>query len=826
MDVTPRPPLSTTGPSIEFQRVARQAAAKGKAATLAYQAIWSLAHSGTSIQVDPKGKRAIYFEFPDKGVVFKKYNSVGIYDNGRKYRPVAEEETFSSLAELANISQAVVPTYHIRRASLYALKMSFNELNAYKRDELTNRMVSRIGESLSHADCDRLQRWYQDENPLRINYLALSQMQFHYQEFGQHPQKISFRKLWRLYSKDQIDSLTMIGLNSSPPQSFFELCLNDSPIIQALNYFPVIQERPEFKFLPLHDQLSAEKRSYCEKFLWRYDKGKVIDFRTLLLLSLKDDFKVSKVRSVWKNRDSDPPPFPTKKELKCALNVRWKVLYEDVIVYDEASNSKFILFNVSAQPLVKMYLLNELSLKQCNKMIARLTPESELVAIRIGELLPMDLSTRNLGLRFSRNDYQAFEKCDFMYQIGDELKIDSFDNFFKKYLEDSIPLETEISIFANQKRIAKGPLGEMENLRQVMEGPFEWTLFDVELSVGEDNLVNDSFEVDPKTKKGTNIKHLPLRWGLLGFDLKDSPLSDATLASLQNSREQDLRIFQWMERSDSPLKRRLSRPVLLEVATRTASLLDKLSLSNLYRKNFQDSIYVLQEEFAEELYQSNRKLWEILEAALKKDLTGNEESTIKRRLTYAYQLFPRLTNRQQSALVERLQRRTNYLFNYDALVRSERSGMELVEELRAYVSNIISPFNHFQKVDFLEQLDDRNIEKLLADKFALTQLKEEICSTSAPTIFNLLKVMYPLLADVYTLTEIAFPTLEPGFSIGFNLPIQKIIDEVKKKCIETSREYQLAERIETLVNEYKGAGFFHTDDVTLSAPATDAGASA
>lgn len=137
---------------------------------------------------------------------------------------------------------------------------------------------------------------------------------------------------------------------------------------------------------------------------------------------------------------------------------------------------------------------------------------------------------------------------------------------------------------------------------------------------------------------------------------------------------------------------------------------------------------------------------------VKVDLTSDTSLAAKQRQRIARKLFPRLSWKQRDALFERQARRREYLANHDKLQRlNQLPFQEAWNELKDIVSSS-SPLSTWQKVYFensIEQIQkevshnkQRNFFKKL-----VAELQEEF----KPTYFNLVKVMYPYLADAYEL---------------------------------------------------------------------------
>ncbi len=156
------------------------------------------------------------------------------------------------------------------------------------------------------------------------------------------------------------------------------------------------------------------------------------------------------------------------------------------------------------------------------------------------------------------------------------------------------------------------------------------------------------------------------------------------------------------------------------------------------------------------------------------------------RFRIAKQLFPRLTKAQETALLERQKNRKTYLAEYTKFSEQLRKlGSqdirsidldELKGSISDYISASYSPLSEARKELIGKELGELdNFDDIYT--FAL-----DVQAECAPTLFNISKVMYPLLSDNYELSKVLYPA-HPGQYIGLHSePLQTQIAAIKKQA--------------------------------------------
>ncbi|MBA3603698.1 MAG: hypothetical protein H0W50_08670 [Parachlamydiaceae bacterium] len=129
------------------------------------------------------------------------------------------------------------------------------------------------------------------------------------------------------------------------------------------------------------------------------------------------------------------------------------------------------------------------------------------------------------------------------------------------------------------------------------------------------------------------------------------------------------------------------------------------------------------------------------------DLTSDSLVAVKRREKIANQLS-RLTDRQSIAFQGRQRRRTRFFVSFKELSESNLKGGKLLEQIEQYVKKSEVPLTSIRRKEFLERIGAlKKVESNTMDK--ISKLKQILCDECQPTYFNIMKAMYPLLADAY-----------------------------------------------------------------------------
>jgi len=201
---------------------------------------------------------------------------------------------------------------------------------------------------------------------------------------------------------------------------------------------------------------------------------------------------------------------------------------------------------------------------------------------------------------------------------------------------------------------------------------------------------------------------------------------------------------------------------------------------------------------------------------IKIDLTSNSPEAIKKRKFYAAQLFPRLSVNQQNAFHERQQKVSDYLEGYETLSNSTMKGEPLIQQIKSYLARPESSLDSIRKKYYMDRLNF--VERSLLENkdilenneliLLLNKIKKELCEEVQPTYFNLMKAIYPLLADTYELAKrVCDENENPGELIG----MESLETQIKKALTDpkhSEETKQLAKNLEKRISEVKDPAFF------------------
>lgn len=630
---------------------------------------------------------------------------------------------------------------------------------------------------------------------------------------------ISLKELQHLYRKEELIPETQIGLTKEKATSFEMHLLKGSEFFLALNLDHL---DPPSEQLFLSPNLSADSNRIayekCEQFQWSYrdNFGKLltVDFKALHSNHLQN-LEMTDIAPVV----NEAQTAPTSLELSTALNVPWMASSPRIMQYGISSINP--MEDIDAKPFINdMILMTDLQYshpKMLESIMKRLTVNAELAAVYTGELQFLDMHGDNLGVAPESNEeYEKYKNSTFKLPSGSV----SFQLLQQYYLEKKISLDTPIQIGCVKKT-----LQEWEDLQKALDVRWKFVIFDADLTVAEDNCLQALNSLEE-----THI--LPIRSVLLELKWRDAPLTDETISELLNSEIRDMNVKKFIQREDAPIYDLLKEKTKEELSKLLSPLIEKYSLYDSSKDHVAPSFSKLQSHFMLELCYSNKSayapIWKLIEAdlssviiypgdtweslsnrhrqdiaALKKlnhrveelepgkriqihyDLTSRQPKVGKKRSKIALQLFPRLTIKQQKALLERQNHRKEYLKNYRLITQSPtREG--LLDKTKEFIQAPWSPLSTLEKEDFLHLSLEKQEEEI-----------DEVLKKCRPTYFNLMKSMHPLLADVFTLYQALYGE-KAGMNIGlYSAPLEVALLEARKKFPETSPIYKLIKKIES-----------------------------
>lgn len=790
----------------------------GKAVQAGLRAIKTLTENRPVIQRTERSQQQV-FVLPKEKAVFK-----------HSHRRAEEEERLVN--DLFNIlsKKAVVGSFSLKSTSRARFGMSIAEQETqrgYPIESLDPSTKKAIASRLSPEDALLMKQWKGTPKLLdQYDYEFLSSQKFAIKQPGKGWETVTFQDLQRLNYQDNLNLETLIGFT---PEDATRLSIQmeiNGMIPRALNYSP--SESPTLILTPDLKKNPYLGKAYgsCEKCSWSYKNASgntlEVDFKTLLKHQLRNEpmFDIN-CRPL-----SPKDGVPTGQEFQDALTIPWKVMSPELMQLKDAQ--LLSLEQVQAKPFVKnMILMKNLNPAERNALLNRLTQDSELNAIWTGDLQLLDLHDGNLGLEpDSTPEFERFK--DFRFSTTGAYPTTIFYQLLKEHLAGKIQGNTPITYIEDGIEVTK-ELKDLPELQKALDVPWKFVIFDTDLSLFEDN----QFSL---LMQNGQVNHLiPFRSCLLETAWKDRPLSDETVRQLIASGPTDKKVNEWTAKLDAPLYRKLSPDARKSISEMVAPFVEKYNLSiPRYYGNYHATIKDLKEQFVSEIAgQPLLPLWKEIEndlsyvKVLSDDTwetlakryhqdpralqamnyplelkTGSKIKiyyvlTLKRRKTFAADLFPRLTKRQQDALIERQERRKTYLTEYQKL----KSPTLTPEQMEAFVKNPAAPLTTLRREDLLKELPHckTNPRKWSGLKAAL--LKE-----FEPTYFNVMRAQYPNLADAYALNQIVCGNdAEAGRRIGlYYEPLEKILADAKTKLLspQLSQErdqlvYHLATKMAT-----------------------------
>ncbi|MBS0634694.1 MAG: hypothetical protein JSR37_04455 [Verrucomicrobia bacterium] len=470
--------------------------------------------------------------------------------------------------------------------------------------------------------------------------------------------------------------------------------------------------------------------------------------------------------------------------------------------------------NYEAKPFVQMTLIGELQEEApaaLDLIMQRLTPEAECNAILTGEIQLLDLHYKNLAVapvipaacekyvefRLGPDFDEPIPLKDFLIKhLNGELDQTQPIQFVERATRRG--KETEVLVQTTFKELPR-------EVKSALDCPWQFVIFDTDASIGEDNRLQNLVEED-------QIKTLiPLRSVLLELDWKDRPLSEQAIERFIHSDAYDAQVDNWIRRNDAPIYQQISQEARARVEEITTPRIAQYDLSSIRRAEENEYITVsdLRGRFVESLCEvqsrDSRALWRVIESELQYDFKSRAVGAITGRYVIARQLFPRLTVRQQEALRERQANRKEYLHNYMQLLHAPATTRT---ELERFINQPTTPLSSARRKELLASLRNRNLQALTGISSPLA-IKEAILNETRPTYFNLMKSMYPLLADAYALTEAVKGKAEAGENIGcFDCSLESIIEEVKERFSHDLSLMNMAEHLEEQIASIKNPSFF------------------
>ncbi len=821
------------------------AAAKGKALQAGLHAIQHITENKVVIKTSVDSAQKVYL-LPDQKAVFKKSN----------LRAKEEEQIVNDLFDIMS-ENAVVGSFNMSSTSKQKFGIQVPEevkRRGYSVDENYNLSIA-IQKKLSECDSRIVTKYLNAPAKLADadleNHKKMLNMPWLIKLSDGSWEEFTFNEIKKYYLGDRLFPNTLIGISPKSAVTLHEHILMEDDFIRALNFHPTHQNKKDETLYLIPDLTNQkDKNAYeiCEKFLWSFtdEFGEFHNctFKEIHTLQLVD----LELNNMKYFNEDDLDLFVEDTDLERALSVGWKIFSPELMKIEAGKVSSLI--EVQAKPFIsEMELIADLTMKLREVILERLNPNSEFNAILTGELQLLDLHAANLGVAPSSNEeYERFKELDFIITLGSGMKYYTFKSLILDHLSGKLSKNSLINFIEEGKSTTK-TLQDLPELQKALDVQWELVIFDTDLSMAESNLLHY------KIRKNEIEHFITLRSVLLGTKWKDKPLSQTTIDRLSNSSERDSRVLQWSNRADSPVYKRLSKSTQENIFPILNSFISKYNLSDSRRENKNVTLRDLKQKFVKSLSIMNDQtsnFWAIIEANLSNvnflkndtwstlakrhgqdimelkrlntgkegeginpnkiridyDLTSDSLIAVKRREKIASQLFPRLTDPQSLALQARQRRRTRFFVSFKELSESNLEGIKLLDQIEQYIKKSEVPLTSIRRKEFLniillmKKAEFNNTDEI-------SKLKQTLCVECQPTYFNLMKAMYPLLADAYALNQIVYgDNVLAGDNIGnYKIPLEVIIEKAKNIIRPNSLEWKLVANLENAVKNTPNPSF-------------------
>jgi hypothetical protein len=687
-------------------------------------------------------------------------------------KALSEEKMINELFDLLS-SEGMISSFRMRKGALQRFGNTLipqnTLLKSYTYQELYphQKALGYILKKLTPKSKEMFEQFQKQlESQQKLNQIKrLKEKSFFYKKGGQQDsQEMSFWELKSLFFEQKLHYSDSIQIgnegeaflldNNHPLQNFlFSAFLDTSSPLQDPLFIP------QFK-----DEIEAKVYECLFNSLWNY-KGKVLTFKKVILFYMEEGGSIFQ---------ETVPLNPGNAEIeKLIENMQWNLQLQNIGVMQPANNGQFLYhFDVKPYvPFLTMTLLNE-DPQIREGIFNRLTPEAQYSAILTAEFQFLDLNSQNLGVVPQDNEaIESFQKT--LFSIDGE---GSYPFLALRDFHLREPLDGKTISYTLKGQPFQGTLQALPQLKDALETKWRLAIFDTDLSLSENNYLH-------KEKLGDNplYQHLiPLRSTLLEIPWKDQPLSDAVLDLIEENDAKEEELKNWMQGLDRPIFQRLTEAGKKRILTLLEPHIKQYSLNAYREKNDQITLLDLQELFSEEITDPQYlDLW----TEIQEELPFYDFSDAWVRKKIALQFFPRMTVMQQNALLERREKRRLFLQKYKKLQALESANLPLDELLKNITSLLDTPphcFSTNERKNILRQL--KEIDNLKMIKEYLTVL----LNCSRPTFFNIVKAMYPLLADFYALNEEVYGEKNAGTYIGDYLePLEKTLTRADGMEINT-----------------------------------------
>jgi hypothetical protein len=751
--------------------------------------------------------------------------------------PILEEKKRMGY-EIINATHPNSP--HKFSLNLKSLSSSFQEFASSQEQKKPFRTLILSSDGQKKLLNNLLKRLSKDEQKLVQDIQWMANLEDSTWIISEHKQKkiVPFKELKEKYNKNLLNRCFLQRTDSD--QSYpIEKYLTNALFYQSLTGVPPLNIWIIPTELNEESYQKWEKTYYSFNLNGILYKGNFKDLQNLILLypykgrkkDFLDSLNLKLLDSHYHPLSFQPGPFEI---VDFILQMKWKLMFSDLV---NTQNQK--ITNVRIKPFIsEMITISRLRYNPPfqNYALNALSSQAEAELILAGLLQLLDLHEENLALKLESEQtlesyYKNFKKyssLQFSYQnIHAEKKAHtSLEELHKDYRNGHINDHTAITYGDSSQPSpdSSSELKELGDLKSFLETKWKFIFFDTNYCLGEDN-ESQQCVITNTGKSKTHIS-LPFRSCLSENQWAHHPLRKETLDLVKQLLEKQEIVKKWINREDAPLRQRLSK----KANERINEMLNifgqdlQFSLSKIRQQSTFLTLEDVRNQFASDLKdKKDEKIWSFLEEELsqvkiakqgetweslsikhkqnlkdlqflnsdhpltpgsklkiKIDLTSNSEQAQESRKKMAFALFPRLTWRQQEALIQRM----NHLRKY----------LEFYEEAKSP----LSPSNKKIDEDFLEVAPLGMEEKeIYYSKLNQGESLHSLIDSCQPTYFNLMCVFYPLLKDVYWIREYAKKQLGPQLKIPEEIgsytenlidTIQAVKNHTQEKMVKIQKE--------------------------------------
>ncbi len=612
-----------------------------------------------------------------------------------------------------------------------------------------------------------------------------------------------------------------------------------------------------FFLTPLLTEARAKAYELCEHVEWAYldEKGafEVVDFKTLHLLYLQKKIKIKAIK-IPNNIPKKElvfallTPWTVLAEESNIEGDRIKltnVHVKELVKMTTLSS----LNNDALQEAILMRLSDE---AQVNAVLTAQFQFLDLHEGNIGVAPKVEDNThefQNCIFCVNESPVGSFNDLILLYLEG---KIESQDVI--SYVENEVKVEKTLKELPELQKALNckwdliffdtdQSLYENNNIRMVKRGiykyPEKYNRKQMREEISNLNKKKMVFNFYGLEKLLRSSKfYFPLRSAFLAQG-KNFPLSKNAIETLMHRDMQDADVKQWLNNEHSPIFKQLPPDIRADIQSQLIPYISKYCLYEKDHLHPDMTIENLKNQFISEISNSKeenlKNIWEKLEEVLYSvlvnegdtwenlskqyqrkesilrtinpqeiksdekirifDITSQSSEALKKRKELAAQFFPKITLRQQKALLERQQGRKIYLDQFQALKNSSLGGKDLYHQLYEYINQPTTPFSSSEREIFLKFMNEqKNLLVSETNTKSINQLKEIIEKKCQPTYLNLAKAMYPLLADVYELSLLVHGEQEAGYDIGVE-PIEDLVYDALTNFSQNTPGHKLAKAI-------------------------------